>query len=274
MPCPNARAEHCRGANRRDAADRPGTAPGWNGCYAGCATPRTHCRRWFWPGALALVADDPVDPMTLLHRLVDADPRPPAIWPTSPRRRAARRRSAGGRQPRTAGGPRRRPGALPALRRLGSTIGRSGRRRQRRRPRRLRQEPPRARVAVETMRTRLEPLCSSLDVAPEPRLSNTAALWHLRTPIRGTLRDTATTALDLALALHPTPAVGGSDGRRGGRHRRHRGRPRLLRRCGRLVRCPRGRPLGGGHPRRGVVRRSPQRAGPRRWRHRGRIRPR
>ncbi|MBU3752101.1 MAG: isochorismate synthase, partial [Mycobacterium sp.] len=36
-----------------------------------------------------------------------------------------------------------------------------------------------------------------------------AALWHLSTPISGTLRGRSTTALDLALALHPTPAVGG-----------------------------------------------------------------
>ena len=43
---------------------------------------------------------------------------------------------------------------------------------------------------------------------PEPELSSTAA-WHLSTPIRGTLRENGTTAIDLALALHPTSAVGG-----------------------------------------------------------------
>src|SRR5262249_10920856 len=36
--------------------------------------------------------------------------------------------------------------------------------------------------------------------------------WHLSTPITGSLRDSSTTALDLALALHPTPAVGGVPG--------------------------------------------------------------
>ena len=46
-------------------------------------------------------------------------------------------------------------------------------------------------------------------VTVAPQLSSTAALWHLSTPIRGTLRETTTTAIDLALALHPTPAVGG-----------------------------------------------------------------
>lgn len=64
-------------------------------------------------------------------------------------------------------------------------------------------------LVVDTMRTALEPLCSELDVAAQPQLSRTAALWHLSTPIRGRLRETSTTAIDLALALHPTPAVGG-----------------------------------------------------------------
>lgn len=65
------------------------------------------------------------------------------------------------------------------------------------------------RFVVETMREALAPLCSRLDVADQPQLSSTGALWHLATPIRGLLRETSTTALDLALALHPTPAVGG-----------------------------------------------------------------
>jgi len=64
-------------------------------------------------------------------------------------------------------------------------------------------------LVVDTMRAALTPLCSSLEVAAGPQLSSTAALWHLSTPIRGTLRRESTTALDLALALHPTPAVGG-----------------------------------------------------------------
>jgi isochorismate synthase len=64
-------------------------------------------------------------------------------------------------------------------------------------------------LVVDTMRHALEPLCAELDVAAQPQLSRTAALWHLSTPIRGRLRDTSVTAIDLALALHPTPAVGG-----------------------------------------------------------------
>ncbi|MFG1930605.1 isochorismate synthase MenF [Mycobacterium sp. NPDC048908] len=65
------------------------------------------------------------------------------------------------------------------------------------------------RLVVDAMREALDPLCVDLQIAPEPQLSKTAAVWHLYTPITGTLREKTTTALDLAIALHPTPAVGG-----------------------------------------------------------------
>jgi isochorismate synthase len=64
-------------------------------------------------------------------------------------------------------------------------------------------------MVVDAMRKALDPLCVDLQVAPTPELSATAALWHLSTPITARTRETSTTALDLALALHPTPAVGG-----------------------------------------------------------------
>jgi isochorismate synthase len=64
-------------------------------------------------------------------------------------------------------------------------------------------------LVVAAMRAALGPLCSDVTIAAEPQLSRTAAVWHLSTPITGRLRDSATTALDLAVALHPTPAVGG-----------------------------------------------------------------
>lgn len=65
------------------------------------------------------------------------------------------------------------------------------------------------RFVVEEIRAALEPLCSDLDIPGTPQLSSTPQLWHLSTPITGVLRDPATTALELALALHPTPAVAG-----------------------------------------------------------------
>jgi len=64
-------------------------------------------------------------------------------------------------------------------------------------------------LVVDTMREALAPLCVDLQIAPTPQLSHTAALWHLSTPISGRLRLSSTTAIDLALALHPTAAVGG-----------------------------------------------------------------
>jgi len=65
-------------------------------------------------------------------------------------------------------------------------------------------------LVVDALRAGLDPLCTDLQIAEKPQLSKTAAVWHLATPITGLLRERSTTALDLAVALHPTPAVGGS----------------------------------------------------------------
>lgn len=65
-------------------------------------------------------------------------------------------------------------------------------------------------LVVDALLAALEPLCTDLEFAEGPQLSKTAAVWHLATPITGRLRERSTTALDLAVALHPTPAVGGS----------------------------------------------------------------
>ncbi|CAJ1507437.1 isochorismate synthase [[Mycobacterium] burgundiense] len=64
-------------------------------------------------------------------------------------------------------------------------------------------------LVIDVMRTALEPLCVELQIADEPELHHTDALWHLNTPITARLRESSTTAMDLALALQPTPAVGG-----------------------------------------------------------------
>ncbi|MFC7754639.1 isochorismate synthase [Tsukamurella soli] len=62
---------------------------------------------------------------------------------------------------------------------------------------------------VDAIAEVLAPLCDTLDVPPRPSLTRAGDLWHLGTVITGRLRDPGTTALDLALALHPTPAVCG-----------------------------------------------------------------
>lgn len=62
---------------------------------------------------------------------------------------------------------------------------------------------------VDAIASALEPLCTSITaVGPEPVA--TGAMWHLGTRIEATLRDPATTSLELAGALHPTPAVCGT----------------------------------------------------------------
>ncbi|MGC0365834.1 isochorismate synthase [Rhodococcus sp. 27YEA15] len=60
------------------------------------------------------------------------------------------------------------------------------------------------------IRAVLEPLCSDLSAPETPVLTSTPQVWHLATDIRGTVRDPRTTALDLAVALHPTPALCGT----------------------------------------------------------------
>jgi isochorismate synthase len=65
-------------------------------------------------------------------------------------------------------------------------------------------------VVVEAVAASLEPLCETVTWDPEPVLQSTPNIWHLSTRFRGRLREPAPTALELALALHPTPAVGGS----------------------------------------------------------------
>ncbi|MGV9676151.1 isochorismate synthase [Nocardia sp. NPDC003482] len=63
---------------------------------------------------------------------------------------------------------------------------------------------------IDWIRERLTPVCAELDVPAEPELISTAEVWHLATPIRGRLRDPEVTALELAVLLHPTPAVCGT----------------------------------------------------------------
>ncbi len=63
---------------------------------------------------------------------------------------------------------------------------------------------------VDQILENLRPLMSKLSFEPEPTVVSTPAMWHLSTRIEGVLRDLDTSALRLALALHPTPAVCGT----------------------------------------------------------------
>lgn len=66
------------------------------------------------------------------------------------------------------------------------------------------------RHVVDDLGRRLRPWCQSLDIPARPRLHATGRLWHLTTPIHARLRHPAPSALTLACALHPTPAVCGT----------------------------------------------------------------
>ena len=161
--------------------------------------------------ALRLTADRPWDPRAVLRRLAGADPaatvyladlspagpeyRDRVLVGASPELLVARQgdtvvcRPFAGSAPRSAD-----PGADAAN---AATLAASPKNRHEHA------------LVVETMRAALDPLCVDLQIAAEPALHGTDALWHLSTPIRGQLRSPDTTALDLALTLHPTPAVGG-----------------------------------------------------------------
>ena len=161
--------------------------------------------------ALQLDADAPMDPLEILHRLIAADPEGtayladlspagPAFTGTalvgaSPELLVARRGEVVSAQPFAGSAPRSADPDTDAAN--AAALAGSGKNRHEHQ------------LVVDTMRAALEPLCRDLEIAPEPQLSSTAAVWHLSTPIIGRLRRSSTTALDLALALHPTPAVGG-----------------------------------------------------------------
>ncbi|MFJ4876452.1 isochorismate synthase DhbC [Streptomyces sp. NPDC088745] len=66
-------------------------------------------------------------------------------------------------------------------------------------------------VVVDAVHGALAPYCTSLDVPAKPTLIRTATMWHLSTTVTGTLpEEGAASALELASALHPTPAVCGT----------------------------------------------------------------
>lgn len=56
----------------------------------------------------------------------------------------------------------------------------------------------------------LEHYCTDLHIPTGPSLSHTRNLWHLSTEISGRLRQPSISSLELALAMHPTPAVCGT----------------------------------------------------------------
>ena len=161
--------------------------------------------------ALQLSADAPLDGRIILRRLVAADPtaygylvdltpagdryRGTALVGASPELLVARDGERVTCQPFACSAPRSADPELDDA--TGAALARSAKNRHEHE------------LVVDAMRAALRPLCVDLRIPPTPQLSRTAALWHLSTPITGWLRERSTTAIDLVLALHPTPAVGG-----------------------------------------------------------------
>ena len=66
------------------------------------------------------------------------------------------------------------------------------------------------RVVIEMVHDTLLPWCSYLDWEPEPSIVTVANVQHLGTRVAGVLSDPPPSIVDLAVALCPTPALGGS----------------------------------------------------------------
>lgn len=161
--------------------------------------------------ALQLTADAPLDARIILRRLMAADPaaygylvdltaageryRGTALVGASPELLVARDGDRVTCQPFAGSAPRCADPALDDA--TGAALAGSAKNRHEHQ------------LVVDAMRAALRPLCEDLTIPAGPQLSRTAALWHLSTPISGRLRQTSTSAIDLVLALHPTPAVGG-----------------------------------------------------------------
>ncbi|HEY1178918.1 MAG TPA: isochorismate synthase, partial [Phytomonospora sp.] len=63
---------------------------------------------------------------------------------------------------------------------------------------------------VDAIAAALAPYCANVDAPATPGVTATGAMLHLGTLITGELRDEGVSALELACALHPTPAVCGT----------------------------------------------------------------
>ena len=69
-------------------------------------------------------------------------------------------------------------------------------------------------VVVNAVAQALRPFFTKIEVPESPSLVSTETMWHLSTEVKGELADPETSSLELAIALHPTPAVCGSPAER------------------------------------------------------------
>ena len=64
-------------------------------------------------------------------------------------------------------------------------------------------------LVIKSIVQALKPLCQTLTVPKQPSIIGTQTMWHLSTTIEGELKSSDTSSLEVALAMHPTPAIGG-----------------------------------------------------------------
>ncbi|MEV0675043.1 isochorismate synthase [Actinosynnema sp. NPDC050436] len=162
--------------------------------------------------AIDLIADEPVRTSEIVHSLAAGDPDS-YVFATR----------LGARTP-DGGGDRVLVGASPELviRKFGRSVvsnplaGSAARSadpdEDRRRARELstsEKDLREHRIVVDAIADALRPFCSALTVSRRPSVIATPTMWHLSSQVRGVLTTPVPNALQLAAALHPTPAVCG-----------------------------------------------------------------
>ncbi|GAA1052875.1 isochorismate synthase [Dietzia natronolimnaea] len=162
--------------------------------------------------AVRLLADDPIDPHAVCAALIDSSPSAdgflvdlsPAggvhsgriLVGSSPELLVRRRGDVVECHPLAGSAPRSRDTSVDQA--AGRALQASGK------------DAAEHAFVVDSLATALAPLCRDLQIPERPSLTSTREMWHLGTRIRGRVADPRTTALDLALTVHPTPAVCGT----------------------------------------------------------------
>jgi isochorismate synthase len=160
--------------------------------------------------ALDVVADAPVDPVPMLRELARRDPRSYLFAVDLPSDRPGTPRTLLGASPELL---LSRDGADVTANPLAGSAARAADPDEDRRRGEALLASAKDRhehaLVVADVAARLDPLVDDLEVPDEPALVATPTLWHLSTAVRGRAADPDVSALHLAQALHPTPAVCG-----------------------------------------------------------------
>lgn len=160
--------------------------------------------------ALEVVADGPVDAVPMLRELARRDPRSYLFAVDLPPERAGTPRTLLGASPELL--LSRRGTTVTANPLAGSAARSSDPEEDRRRGEALlasAKDRHEHALVVADVAERLRPVVDDLEVPAAPSLVRTPTLWHLSTTVRARATDRDTSALHLAQALHPTPAVCG-----------------------------------------------------------------